>query len=129
MEPDPTPPLNLAASLRRVCEAVLGTLENRIELFAVELQEEKLWLVSTLIWCAAAVFFGGLAILLVIGTIIYIAPEGARPWILGVFALAFCFVTINAVVGLRRSLRNKPPVFSDTIGELRKDIDWIRSRD
>ena len=128
MEPTP-PPWQWGSSFRRVCESVLGVMENRIELFAVELQEEKSWLISTLIWCAATVFFGGLAILLAIGTIVYLAPEGARGWVLVIFAAIFGFITINAVVGLRRSLQDKPPPFSDTLGELKKDIDWIRSRD
>src|SRR5436190_21806122 len=128
MEP-PQSPWQLGSSFRRVCEAMLMAMENRIELFAVELQEEKAWLVSTLIWCAAAIFFGGLAILLVVGAIVYLSPEGARGWILAAFAVVFSFITINAVVGLRRSLRDKPPPFSDTIGELRKAIDWIRARD
>jgi len=128
MEPNRTP-WQWGASLRRIGESLLGAMEDRIELFSVELQEEKAWLISTLIWCAATVFFGGLAILLVVGAIVYLAPEGARGWILVGFAAFFSFITVNAVTGLRRALRDKPPPFSDTIGELRKDIEWIRSRD
>ena len=129
MEQDSPPPFRFAASLRRVSETFLGILRNRVELFALELQEEKSWLISTLLWSAATVFFGGLAILLVVGTVVFLAPESARGWILGGFALVFIFITINAVAGLLRSLRDKPPPLSDTLGELRKDIDWIQSRD
>lgn len=129
MEPNLTPPFNLLAALRRVSETLLATLQNRIELLAVELQEEKCWLLSTLLWAAATVFFGGVAILLSVAAIVYLAPEAARGWILGSFATVFILITVNAVTGLRRSLRDKPPPLSETVGELRKDIDWIQSRD
>jgi len=119
----------ILASLRRMAETVLSTVQNRIELFATELQEEKSWLIATLLWAAASVFFCGLAIIFVVGAVIYFAPERARPWILGVVCILFMYAAVSAVVGLRRSLRDKRPPMADTIGELKKDLDWIRSRD
>jgi uncharacterized membrane protein YqjE len=119
----------LLASLRRMAETALRTVQNRVELFAAELQEEKSWLIATLLWAAAAVFFCGLAIIFVVGTVIYFAPESARPWVLVAFSVLFVYLAVNAVVGLRRSVRDKPTPMSDTIGELKKDLDWIRPRD
>ena len=119
----------LLASLRRMAETALRTVQNRIELFAAELQEEKSWLIATLLWAAAAVFFCGLAIIFVVGMVIYLAPESARPWVFGGFSVLFLYLAINAVVGLRRCVHDKPPPMSDTIGELKKDLDWIRPRD
>ena len=122
-------PPGILASVRRLADAFLSTIENRVELFAVELQEEKCWLIATLLWAAAMIFFGGLAILLVVGTVVYLSPESARPWVLGGFSVIFVYLAINAIVGFRRSLRDKPPTLSDTVNELKKDIEWIRSRD
>ena len=119
----------LLASLRRMAETALGTVQNRVELFALEIQEEKCWLVSTLLWTAAAIFFSGIAILLVVGTVVYFTPEVARPWVLSGFTVIFIYLAINAIVGMRRALHHKRPPLSDTIGELKKDIDWIRSQD
>ncbi len=119
----------IMASVRRVIETGLRSVQNRVELFALELQEEKAWLISTLLWAAAAVFFGGLAIIFVVGTVVYLSPENARPWVLGGFALLFVYLAVNAIVGLRRSMENKKAPMSDTIGELKKDIEWIQSRD
>jgi uncharacterized membrane protein YqjE len=119
----------ILASVRRMIETALRSVQNRVELFALELQEEKAWLISTLLWAAAAVFFGGLAIIFVVGTIVYLSPENARPWVLGGFALLFVYLAVNAIIGLRRSMENKKPPLSDTIGELKKDIEWIQSRD
>lgn len=119
----------LLASLRRMAETALRTVQNRIELFAAELQEEKSWLIATLLWAAASVFFCGLAIIFVVGTVVYLVPESARPWVIGGFSVLFVYLAVNAVVGLRRSVRGKAPPMNDTIGELKKDLDWIRSRD
>jgi uncharacterized membrane protein YqjE len=112
-----------------MADTVLSTFRTRVELFAVEIQEEKSWLLSTLLWAAAVVFFSGLAIIFVVGMVVYLVPDVARPWVVGAFALIFVCLSIYAVVGLRRSMRDKPPPMSNTIGELKKDIDWIRSRD
>ncbi len=122
-------PEGILASVRRMAEAALRTVQNRVELFALELQEEKCWLISTLMWAAATVFFGGLAIIFVVGTVVYLSPENARPWVVGGFALLFVYLAINAVVGLRRTMHNKKLPLADTVGELKKDIEWIQSRD
>jgi uncharacterized membrane protein YqjE len=126
-----TPPASarVLSVLRRMAETLLSTAQNRVELLSVELQEEKYWLVSTLLSGAAAVFFGGLAIIFGVATIVYIVPDGARPWVLGAFSVLFLFLTIQATMALRRSLRDKPPPLSDTVGELKKDIEWMRSQD
>lgn len=117
------------AALRRLADGALSTIQNRIELIAVELQEEKAWLVSTLLWAAAAIFFVGLAIIFVVGTVVYLSPEEARPWVLGGFSVLFIWMAFNAVTGLRRSLRDKRPPLAGSIDELKKDIEWIRSQD
>ena len=122
-------PSGIFASLRRMLDTALSTVQNRIELFALELQEEKGWLVSTLLWAAAMIFFGGLAIIFVVATFIFLAPVTWRPWILLGVTVAFVWLAINSIAGFRRSLRGKRPPLSDTIGELKKDIEWIRSRD
>jgi uncharacterized membrane protein YqjE len=119
----------ILGSVRRLADTFLSTVQNRVELFAVELQEEKCWLISTLLWAVALIFFGGLAVLLVVGTIVYLSPDSARPWVLGVFSAVFVYLGINAFVGFRGSWREKPPALSDTVGELKKDIEWIRSQD
>lgn len=124
-----SPPSGVFSTLRRLADTTLSTMQNRVELFALELQEEKSWLISTLLWAAAMIFFCGLAIILVVATLVYISPEAWRPWILLGVAVAFTWLAINSIAGFRRSLRDKRPPLSETMGELKKDIEWIRSRD
>ena len=47
----------LFASARRLLDGGLATVENRLELFSVELKEEKLRLLELLLLTAGAVFF------------------------------------------------------------------------
>ena len=129
MNESESPRTGIFASLRRMLDTALSTVQNRVELFAVELQEEKSWLVSTLLWAAAMIFFCGLAIILVLATIVYLAPESWRLWVLAGLVVVFAWLAINSIAGFRRSLRDKRPPLSDTIGELKKDIEWIRSQD
>lgn len=129
MEDEASHSRGLTGAFRRLAEALLSTAQNRFELLATELQEEKNWLIATLLWTAAAIFFCGLAIIFVAGTVVYITPDGARPWVLAAFCVIFLYLATSAIVGLRRALKDKPPPLADTIGELKKDIDWIRSRD
>lgn len=119
----------ILGSPRRLAEAFLSTLQNRVELLALDLDEEKYWLITALIWAALAIFLCILAVLLVLFTIVFLSPERARPYVL----LGLCFVLIalalGAVAGLRRQWKEKAIPLSDTLSELKKDLACLRSRD
>ena len=127
-ETEPTSP-GILASVRRMADTALSTLHNRIELFALELQEEKFRLITLLLWVAAAIFFCVLAISFVAVAIVYFSPEKARPYVLGAFCLIFIGLAVSAVAGLRKELLERPSPLSDTLSELKKDIHWLRSQE
>ena len=77
----------LLTHIRRLAVTLLSTLQNRIELIGLELQEEKVWLIQTLLWVAAAVFFCGSAFALVTITLVWLCPPSARPYVLIVLCL------------------------------------------
>ena len=119
----------LGGTLRRLGDTLLSTLHNRVQLLGVELEEERAWLISTLIWTAAAVFLSGLTVVLVVITAVWLSPESARPWVLVGFTAIFTLLSVNSIACLRRQITTKPPPFAATGAELKKDIEWIRSRD
>jgi uncharacterized membrane protein YqjE len=129
MDENEPPASGILASVRRMVETSLSTVQNRIELFAFELEEEKLRLISTLLWVAAAVFFGVLAITLVVLTIVFLSPDTVKPYVLIGLSLVAIVLAIRAVSGLRHELKDKAPPLSDTVSELKKDIACLRSRD
>ncbi len=102
-------------------EGLLGSVQNRIQVFSLEIQEEKFRLIQTLIWVAAALFAGMMTLAFATLTIVCTFWENARLAALGgvtaFYALALVFISLK----LRRFLRNQPQPFAATIGELKKD--------
>jgi uncharacterized membrane protein YqjE len=129
MEPDEPSGGGVTGSLRRSVDLVVRTLQNRAELLGIELEEEGRWVVSALVWTAAAIFFAVLSISIVTVTLILIIPESLRVWALLGFSALYLFGAVYAVTGLKKQFKNKRPALSDTVNELKKDLDWIQSRD
>ena len=118
----------LFASLRQLATTALSTLQVRLELFSVELQEEKTSLIEIFLWTAAVIFSCLLAIVMVTVTVVWLSPETARPYILVGFCSIYLFLALFTIVKLSRSLKIRPPPFSGTISELKKDIAAMDSR-
>jgi uncharacterized membrane protein YqjE len=108
------------ASLKRVSDTLLASVLNRIELFAVELQEEKCRLVEAMLCAAAVAAFGMMTLSLVTFTIVILFWENARlPALAGLSVL--CLVgTALAWRGLQSRLKAQS-AFADTLDELKKD--------
>ena len=66
------------ASLKRMLDTLLATAQNRVGLFAVELQEEKCQLVEAMLCAVAVVAFGTMTLSLVTLTVIVFFWENGR---------------------------------------------------
>jgi uncharacterized membrane protein YqjE len=116
----------LLDSIRRMASSLLALIHTRVELFAVELQEEKLRAISFLGWLIVALALAVAGILMTIGVI------GVFLWqstgYIGVVALIL--VTLGSAAGLlwmlRRRILRGPDPFSATIAEIGKDLDCLR---
>src|SRR5689334_5649632 len=129
MDPE-TPREGLTASARRTAELLLRTLHNRAELFGLEIEEEGHWLVAAFVWTAALIFFAVLAITIVTITIaMLVTDEAARRWVLVGFSVVYLFLAVSALAGLKKHIKSRRPPMSDTVNELRKDLEWIQPRD
>ncbi len=115
-------------SLRRLCDTGLSLLQNRVELFAVEVQEEKERLVRVLVLAAIAVFLGNMAAVVLTLTVVFLAGESVRGPVLIGLSIIYLGATAVAFVALRRHLRSAPPPFDATISELKKDREWLKFR-
>ena len=116
-------------STRRLGEAFLSTVRNRVELLALDLQEEKYWLLSALIWTALVIFLFMVTVMLSLAAIVFLTPDRFKPHVLVGLCLVFAIGLACGALGFRRHLRAKAPPLSDTVAELKKDIAWLRSRD
>jgi uncharacterized membrane protein YqjE len=128
MPPNEPPPRGVLESLRRLCDAGLGLLQNRVELIAVEIQEEKARLVKVLILAGAMVLLGNMAAVLGTATIVVLVDKSAQVPVLAGLSLLYLLLALGAFLALRRLLRSAPPPLKDTVSELKQDRDWLNSQ-
>jgi uncharacterized membrane protein YqjE len=117
------------ASLKRCGQTALSAFHNRIELFAVEVREETNWVITAVLWTAALLLLGIMALLVITATIIYLCPAEARGYAFVGFSLVYLAVGVWAFFGLNRHLKARQPPFSATLSELKKDITTFTKND
>jgi uncharacterized membrane protein YqjE len=114
-------------SLRRVGESLLGLARSRFELFTVEWQEEKLRLLSLLVWLGIAFVLGAAGLLIGVATLALWLWE--RAGYAGLIGLSV--VTLGAAAALvwtaRRRIQTGPAPFAHTVAEFRKDGACLRN--
>lgn len=115
-------------SLARLGENLLGTLQERIELVSIELQEEKYRMVQLIIWIGATVFAGGMALTFATLTVVYLFWDTARLAVLAGFAGLYGLALVFVVIALRRVFTHQPKPFEATIDSLTEDRACIRKR-
>src|SRR5438093_10732843 len=96
----------LFASARRLLDTGLATVQERLELFSVELKEERFRLIELLLWTAAAIFFGVMALTLVTVAVVFFFWESARGYVLGAFCLIYLSAAVCSIVKLRNNTKH-----------------------
>jgi len=123
--PDPAGFLN---SLRTLGDSLLATVQDRLELFGIELQEEKMRLIQIFIWISAAVFTGMMAITFGSLVVVYLFWESARLAVLIGLTVLYTAALGAIILGFRRYLARQEGPFNDTLGEIGKDRECIRNK-
>lgn len=129
MEEKPPPRAGIFESARKLGRTGVAVLQNRLELFAVELEEQKVRLVRVLVLAGAAIFLGNTALLAVSATIVVAAGKQARLGVLIGLSIVYAGAALWAVLALRKELRSAPPPFEESVTELKKDSEWLAPRD
>ena len=114
------------ASLRQVLATFLAIVQNRVELFAVELQEEKCRLMEALLCAAAVAAFGMMSLAMVTFTLITIFWEQGRLAVLVGLTLIYLAGTAWAWRALQVRLKSRS-AFAGTLGELNQDRSSLES--
>lgn len=115
---DPKP--GVWASLKRTLDTLLATAQNRMELFAVELQEEKCRVVEAMLCAAAVAAFGMMTLSLVTFTVVVLFWENGRLAALAGLGVLYLVGTALAWRALQSRL-NAGSAFAGTVEELKKD--------
>lgn len=111
--------------VRKTLATALGALQNRGELLAIELQEEKSRFIQMLALGIGALFLAMMTMLLITGAVIFLIPEDYRIWGVAGFAVLYLAGTIWAVMSLRALLKRPP--FGTTLAELKKDAELLEA--
>ena len=128
IRPDGKPaPTGFLASLRGLGANLLDTAHDRVELFAVELHEEKVRLIQLLLWIGAIGFAGVMAMTFASLTLVFLFWDSARLAVLGGLALFYLAVLGGGIVAFRRFLASQPRPFGGTLAELEEDQSCLRN--
>jgi uncharacterized membrane protein YqjE len=127
MEPAPPVSAGFIGSFRALGDGLLATVQDRLDLFSLELQEEKFRLIQTILWICAVVCTGMLAMTFVSIGLVYLFWESARLAVLGGLALGYAALFAATMVSFRRFLVRQPEPFLATRQELEKDRACIRN--
>ena len=124
-EASPSARSGLFNSIKRLLATLIEIVSTRLELLVVELEEERAWLGSLLVWTLVALFCGALGIVLAILLVIVYFWDSHRllafSAVTGVFLLGALFswrVVVNKI-------RTKPRLFSSSMAAMRKDQEQL----
>lgn len=114
-------------SVTRLAATFIATLQTRLELLAIELEEESLRYFFYLLLSLTAMCCLGIAVLLVILLIIVVYWDTHRIPVLLALIGFFTLAALLIVVGIRRSYRNKSRLLAHTLAEMAKDVESLKS--
>lgn len=112
--------------LKRCLDASLAAVQNRVEIFALELQVEKCRLVEAMLCAAAVAALGMMTLTLVTFTVVVVFWENARLPVLGGLSLLYLLGTVWAWRALQVRLRSQT-AFVATLEELKQDRECLRT--
>jgi uncharacterized membrane protein YqjE len=112
--------------VRKMVATGLGALHNRGELLMIELQEEKSRAISLLVRALSLLFLGVLSVMLLTAAVIFLFPEEQRVAV--TLGLGVLYLVAAGVVALTIRSSLKHPAFSETLAQMKKDREWLQSR-
>ena len=117
----------ISEAVRRIGCTLLDMLQTRLELAAVEIEEESRRLLGYFVLALLALILFGLAMLLVALAVILVFWDSYR--LEAAIGLAALFGVAAGMIGLklRADFSSRPRLLAATVGELKKDINFIRN--
>lgn len=117
----------ISDAVRRIGATLLDMLQTRLELASVEIEEESRRLLGYFVLALLSLILFGLAMLLVSLAIILVFWDSYR--LEAAIGLAALFGVASGLIGLklRADFSSRPRFLAATVGELNKDINFIRN--
>jgi len=107
----------------RTASTLVGALQNRAELFVVEFEEANDRVLKMVLFGVGALFFLGMGMLLLTGTIIFLVPEPYRVYAAGGFTLLYLGGGVAAVLTFKSLI--KKATFTESLNQFKKDAEIL----
>ena len=117
------------ASLRRLLDSALALVQNRFQVFTVELQEEKIRLVDLLLRAVVVVVLGFMTLIAATALLVVGLWDTSPVAVLAVVTLAYGLTAAGIGYSLKQRLQRGPPPFAVTLAEFKKDRECLGKRD
>ena len=112
---------NIVGDIRGIASTGVRAVRTRLELIAIELKEEKAWLVRFVIVAIAALYLVTFGLLLAIFALALYASEENRPAIVAVCAGVFLLAGVAGGAYIFTQSKKRHPIFDETIKVLKGD--------
>ena len=111
----------LFASLGQLGARLVGMAHTRVQLLALELEEERRHFFAMLMLILLAAFCLGLAVILLTTLVIVAYWDEYRLLLLAGLVIGYGLAGVTAVIVTATKMRNKASPFASSLAELRKD--------
>lgn len=118
----------VSGPLRRLGSSVLTLGRIRLELLAIEAQEEKDRLAGLLLWAVLAALLAGFGLLMLLVLVTVAFWDEHRLLALGFGSVVLIVAAAVAVLKVRGLVAQPSTLFQSSIAELREDADALRRR-
>ncbi len=118
----------LSGALRARLDLLLESAQSRLELIALELQEEKLRLARLVLLTVLASVFLAAGIVFALILLTVALWDTHRLLVLGLCTLVLLAAAVTAASGAARTWNNGRGLFSASLAELRRDREALQSR-
>jgi uncharacterized membrane protein YqjE len=120
MDETPDAEDGLLATVARMFKTLRAVAVNRVELFLLELKEQRAQLFSALLLAAAGIVCASMTLILITLTVLVIFWDTHRLLALALMTCVYAVVAVVAFVRLRRRLERWQS-FSETLEQIKKD--------
>jgi uncharacterized membrane protein YqjE len=111
----------IVGDIKGIASTGVRAVRTRLELLAIELKEEKAWLIRSVVIAVASLYLLTFGLLLGIFALVLFAAEENRPAILAICALAFFVAGIGGGLYIKSASSKRQPILEDTIKVLKGD--------
>lgn len=111
---------------RRLLATILEVVRSRVELAAIDLEEERLRLANLWLAATCTLFAAFVSVILLVAWMVLLCPPPDRPLALGLLVIAFGGVGVAFAWRWQRLSAGKPLLLAGTMDELRKDTEQLR---